>query len=71
MTADEGVYVHVMEGHCQMVRVLLPAETDLFPEISAGKHRCTIRFMQQSNMDQKPHQSHDNIDFRFALCVLG
>lgn len=64
--ADGGVYIHTMESVCQLVRVLLPAATKVFPEISAGRHRCTIRFMLQDNADQRPQQTYDDIHFLFV-----
>ena len=54
----------------QLIRVVLPAEAAYFAEISAGKHRYTIRFMQQLSYDERPVQTTENIEFMLACCAL-
>ena len=39
-----------------LVRVLLPANAGIFPEISAGQHRFTIRFVRWRGVDARPAQ---------------
>lgn len=68
--AERGMYIHSMEGPCQLVRVLLPSGTALYPEISAGKHRCTIRFMVHDNVNQRPAQTQEDVSFDLVLCAL-
>jgi cell division protein ZapD len=55
---------------CQLVRVGVPAELGVFPEISGGKHRFTIRFLEQPDTAQRPNQSTANIDFDLQCCNL-
>ena len=55
---------------CQMVRVLLPAQATCFPEISAGRHRFTVRFMQQDSALERPQQVLDEVEFRLVRCVI-
>lgn len=50
----------------QMIRVGIPNTVSYFPEISAGKHRFSIRFLQYSNFSSNPEQLTD--DVRFILC---
>lgn len=66
--ATEGVYVHELEKPCQLVRVFLEQPTSLFPEISAGRHRCTIRFMQQDDRSLTASQTHKTVAFDMACC---
>jgi len=40
------------ENPCQLVRVTLPPDSDLFPEISGSQHRCTIRFLNWLDANQ-------------------
>lgn len=54
----------------QMVRVVLPVERGLFPEISGGKHRFSIRFMQQPNPQERASLSTEDISFQLACCVI-
>jgi cell division protein ZapD len=68
--AERGMYIHTMEGPCQLIRVLLPAGTPLYPEISAGKHRCTIRFMEHRDVNRRPAQTAEDVSFDLVLCAL-
>ncbi len=54
----------------QMVRVILPQESAVFPEISAGKHRFAIRFMEQSDPNQRANQTTADIRFQLVYCVI-
>lgn len=55
----------------QMIRIELNSESGIFPEISAGKHRYTIRFLQaQESVDQLPTQYKQDIEFKLFRCTL-
>jgi cell division protein ZapD len=56
--------------HCQLVRVGLSRMASCFPEISAGKHRFTVRFLEQVNTQQRPTQSAANVEFLLERCIL-
>src|SRR6202451_4261733 len=53
------------ENPCQLVRVTLPAGAELFPEMSANQHRCTIRFLNWLDATTRP--SHIEVDVPFLL----
>lgn len=53
----------------QLVRVALPRGTPLFAEISGGKHRFTIRFLDPSDME-RPLQATADIPFVLNTCIL-
>jgi cell division protein ZapD len=53
------------ETPCQLVRVTLPAHTDLFPEMSGNQHRCTIRFLNW--LDSAARPAHIEVDVPFLL----
>jgi cell division protein ZapD len=53
------------ENPCQLVRITLPSDTDLFPEISGNQHRCTIRFLNWLDATARP--SHIEVDVPFLL----
>ncbi len=55
---------------CQMIRVALESDMPVFPEISAGRHRFTVRFMRLDNTDERPVQTEGDIEFRLNCCVL-
>lgn len=54
----------------QLIRVLLPTCSLYFPEISAGKHRCTVRFMMLNELESRPSQIQDDVEFKLACCSL-
>ena len=53
------------ENPCQLVRVTLPANVNLFPEISGSQHRCTIRFLNWLDATKRP--AHVEVDVQFLL----
>jgi cell division protein ZapD len=56
------------EDHFDLVRVLVSRASGLFPEISAGQHRFTVRFAEWQGTDQRPRQASSNVSFLLALC---
>ncbi|EKD76858.1 MAG: hypothetical protein ACD_42C00563G0002 [uncultured bacterium] len=56
---------------CQMVRVLLPTQSNLYPEFGAGKHRVTIRFLKPSYFGAgRSTQTQDTVQFQLAVCRI-
>jgi cell division protein ZapD len=72
ITAERGFYQSSLskERTLQLVSVEIPNEPDIFPEISAGIHRITIRFMRYTSANQKPEQELGDIKFKIAYCSL-
>ncbi|HLF11801.1 MAG TPA: cell division protein ZapD [Gammaproteobacteria bacterium] len=68
--AAAGLYQHSFDRNEQMnlVRVLLPATAGIFPEISAGQHRVTVRFVRWRGVDARPIQITQDVRFLLALC---
>jgi cell division protein ZapD len=56
------------ENPCQLVRVTLPADTDLFPEISGSGHRCTIRFLNWADATSRPAHVERDVQFGLTCC---
>ncbi|MGC1951432.1 MAG: cell division protein ZapD [Gammaproteobacteria bacterium] len=54
----------------QMVRIALPADAPWYPEVSAGPHRFTIRFLMQATENARPQQVGENVEFDLLYCVL-
>jgi len=54
----------------QLIRVCVPASIHCFAEISGGKHRFSIRFMQPSTDENRPAQTHEDIPFTLARCAV-
>ena len=70
--AAEGFYQQAIESNtpCQLIRVFLPSVTRYYPEISGGKHRFTIRFMDETTTSNRPSQTSNDIEFELHCCVL-
>jgi len=68
--AGGGLFQHVFDRNDQanLVRVLLPGNGGMFPEISAGQHRFTIRFVRWRGVDTRPAQVSQDVRFQLAIC---
>ena len=66
--ANGGMYQHQMDRNEQpsLVRVIVAHEAGAFPEISAGKHRFTVRFVTWEGIDVRPTQVDDDVPFLLA-----
>lgn len=71
-TAEDGFFQLNMESSMpyQLVRVLLDDTTNVYPEISAGKHRVIIRFMHIDQQTGHPYQVNHDVAFELAICQL-
>ncbi|MBN2855366.1 MAG: cell division protein ZapD [Halothiobacillaceae bacterium] len=72
LCAEEGFFQLNLESGLpyQLTRVLLPAQANVYPEISASKHRVTIRFMRLDRETGHPYQVNHDVSFQMALCQL-
>lgn len=70
--ADNGFYQQALDPNrpYQLIRILLPQDHTFFPEISAGKHRFSVRFLELGNLDERPGQINDSIEFLLACGTL-
>jgi cell division protein ZapD len=71
-TAAQGFFQRGLDPNApnQLIRVLLPPGGTLFPEISGGRHRFTIRFLDQPNPNHRATQSTADVSFDLACCVI-
>ena len=53
----------------QLVQVTLPTDAHLYAEISGGKHRFTIRFMQTHDWEH-PTPTDRNVAFGLNVCII-
>ena len=69
ITAESGFYHEALQSSpsCQLLRVSVNTALNLYPEISAGKHRFTIRFLQFHL--EKQIQTESSIEL--SLCCCG
>jgi len=70
--AQRGFFQKPIEPNvaCQIVRVVLPVGSRYFPEISGGRHRFTVRFMEQQETRERPVQTEDDVEFELRCCIL-
>lgn len=54
---------------CQMLRIIL-FKKNVFPIVSAGKHRINIRFLVPNYISGTNHQFQENLEFELACCRL-
>jgi cell division protein ZapD len=68
--AINGVYQHSLprETPSALVRLQIEASLGLYPEISGGHHRFTIRLMRWEPGALRPVQTTDNVTFELAVC---
>lgn len=69
--AIKGFYHESLDAQlpCQLIRIALPKKISLYPEISAGRHRFTIRFIIPS-IHARPKQTDQDIKFALTKCIL-
>lgn len=69
--APEGFYQQSLDSNLpiQLIRVAVAPELPYFAEISAGKHRLTIRFLEPQP-GRRPLQATDAVEFHLTCCTL-
>ena len=70
--AVDGFFQRTLEKGIplQLVRIALPVEARYYPEISAGRHRFSVRFMISPSAEEKPIQTEESVDFKLLYCVI-
>jgi cell division protein ZapD len=68
--AVDGMYQHNIERNssCQLLRIALPAQSNLYPETSASPHRFTIRFRTWRTVDTRPELVTQDVSFLLSRC---
>ncbi len=70
--AQAGFFQKALDANipCQLVRVAVPSNAPYFAEISGGRHRFTVRFMQMGSLEERATQTPENVTFEMACCVI-
>jgi cell division protein ZapD len=68
--AVDGMYQHNLERNacCQLLRIALPAQSNLYPETSASPQRFTIRFRTWRTIDTRPELVTQDVSFLLSCC---
>lgn len=69
--AEGGFYQKVLDSQnpCQLLRLCMPPNSGVYPEVSGSKHRINIRFLAFSNTD-KPKQVSEKQEFDLSCCAI-
>lgn len=54
----------------QLLRISIPHDCVCYPEISAGKHRFSVRFMKNNDPAKRPEQCQDDVSFKLKMCAI-
>ena len=57
------------ENPIQLLRIALPTDSTLYPEISGSHHRCSLRFLTWPDVRQRPVQAEDDVSFVLTCCT--
>ena len=70
--AENGFYQQSLDTRqpTQLIRIGVDAEAPIYPEISAGKHRYSVRFMHSHDTDTLPSQVKQDVRFLLTRCNL-
>jgi cell division protein ZapD len=58
------------QGICQLLNIETLQKYHCFAEISGGRHRFTVRFMQAALEEKRPTQTAQDIPFSLTCCYL-
>ena len=70
--ADKGFFQQSLDSkHSnQLLRIAISANKTYYPEISAGKHRYSVRFLSSASIDDVPSQVKEDVPFLLSRCSL-
>ena len=52
----------------QLLRICLPHDSGLYPEISGSHHRCSVRFLRWNGLAARPSQAEEDVAFQLITC---
>lgn len=69
--AENGFYQHSLDKKIEtkLIRVSINSQLPYFAELSGGKHRFTVRFLEPRETG-RPMQTNDNVNFRLNCCSI-
>jgi cell division protein ZapD len=58
------------DAPAQLLRIAVPVELNLYPEISGGgQHRCNVRFLKWNGLNGRPAQIEEDVPFILTICA--
>ena len=69
-SAESGAFQEPLDPtrSVQLIRVAVDPETMVYPEISASRHRVTIRFLELPQERSRPVQTENDVAFGLCYC---
>jgi cell division protein ZapD len=69
-TAPGGSYTITFDRDTplQLLRICLPADSGLYPEISGSHYRCSVRFLSWNGLLTRPTQAEGDVPFQLITC---
>ena len=69
--AENGFYQKILDSQnpCQLLRIGMPLDCNVYPEVSGSKHRVNIRFLA-FNENQRAKQVSEPQEFELSCCVI-
>lgn len=53
----------------QLLRIVLPAASGLYPEVSGSHHRCSVRFLTWKGLSERAAQTSEDVPFQLTTCA--
>ena len=70
LVAMGGMYeVHTNGQSAHLIRIFLPTDSELFPQVSGNNFRCNIHFLRWTGLESRPVQTEEDVQFRLAICT--
>jgi len=71
-TAQNGFFQKSLDTNQSilLLRISIPQNSLCYPEISAGKHRFSVRFMMNDDPALRPEQCQEDIPFKLKMCAI-
>jgi len=69
--ASDGFYQRTLNPAtpCQLIRITVATDLNIYPELSVGKHRLSVHFLETSYLDGKRFGVHQqDIEFELSCC---
>ncbi|WP_018869887.1 MULTISPECIES: cell division protein ZapD [unclassified Thioalkalivibrio] len=72
VTAEEGFLEQPLDSQhaWQMIRVSVDPQLGIYPEISGGRQRFTVRFMDPGDFRSRPNPVREDVTFGLCCCAL-
>ena len=72
VVAENGFFQQSLDSQQsnQLLRISIPSDFKIYPEISAGKHRYSVRFLNPLPIDSVPSQVKEDVPFMLSRCSL-